>query len=116
MTTKNITAKIALTVIGAGITAAALSGTASAAVAEGAYTAKAFPLAPALPLPPLTAGASVTGDTLTIAGLTGQITPTENGGVATIAGLSIVLTQVPGETSYVISTQPGATLGQIEIR
>lgn len=114
MNARNITAKIALTVIGAAVAASALAGTASASVSEGTYTAKAFPLGPVVGLPPLTAGADVTGDTLTIAGVPATITPTAEGGVATIAGVHIVLTQVPGENSYVLSTPDGVTLGQIE--
>lgn len=116
MNAKNIAAKLALATAGAGIAAAALAGTASAEVAEGPYTAKAFPLAPALVLPPLTAPASVHGDTLTIAGLAGQITPTADGGVANIAGQRIAVTKVPGEAGYVLSTEAGMTLGQIEAR
>ncbi|ANQ74428.1 hypothetical protein [Rhodococcus sp. 008] len=119
MITKNIAAKIALATVTAGFAAAALAGTASAEVAEGPYTAKYFVLAPALFLPPLTAEASVHGDTLTIAGLTGQITPTPDGGFATIAGQRIALRNVDGQASYVIyviSTEAGVTLGQLDAR
>lgn len=119
MIAKNIAAKIALVTVGTGIAAAALAGTASAAVAEGPYTAKVFPLAPLLFLPGLTAEASVHGDTLTIAGLTGQITPTAGGGLATIAGQRIVLRNVDDQASYVIyviSTEAGVTLGQLDAR
>jgi hypothetical protein len=114
MNTTKITANIVVAAIGAGITAAALAGTASAAVIEGTYIAKAFPLGPTLAVPPLTAPAAVHGDTLTIAGLTVPITPTEDGGVATLAGQPIILTEVPGFASYVISTYTGITLGQID--
>lgn len=124
MNAKHIVAKIALTAFAASAIAAASAGIASAEVSEGPYTAKVFPLAPLMFLPgltaevgpQLTADVAVHGDTLTIAGLTGQISPTPDGGVATIAGQRIVLTQVAGEDSYWISTEGQSILGQLNAR
>lgn len=124
MNAKNIIAKIALSALAASAIATASAGTASAEVTVGPYTAKVFPLAPLLFLPgftaevgpQLTADVAVHGDTLAIAGLTGRITPTADGGVATIAGQRIVLTKVADRTSYWISTEGQSILGQLNAR
>lgn len=129
MNAKHIVAKITLTAIAASAIVAASAGIASAGIAsadvsEGPYTAKVFPLAPLIFLPgltaevgpQLTADVAVHGDILTVAGLTGQITATADGGVATIAGQRIVLTQVAGQDSYWISTEGQSILGQLNAR
>lgn len=124
MNAKHIVAKITLTAIAASAIVAASADIASADVSEGPYTAKVFPLAPLIFLPgltaevgpQLTADVAVHGDILTVAGLTGQITATADGGVATIAGQRIVLTQVAGQDSYWISTEGQSILGQLNAR